>query len=432
MGDIFLKSKEARRLLIVERLASGQLTVFAAASQLGLSARQLVRLKGRYLSEGASGLVHKGRGRPSPRSTDAGLRDRVLALASGKYAGANYSHLADLLSTEEDIQLSSKTIARILRAAQVPPINPKPPAKRYRRRHRKPRAGMLVQTDSSPFDWLGLGGPLQSLHGSIDDATGDIVGLYLLPHECLEGYLRVVGQMVRRFGVPAQMYTDRHSIFVSPKKDEMELYDNEEEHAARLTQFGRALFELGMGHVLARSPQAKGRIERLWGTLQQRLPVELKARGIQTIEGANAFLYDFCVSYNKRFRVDPVDEQPAWRPRPERLDDILCTRHERRSCAGSVISFEGKKYQLIRDGRVAALTAGAKVILRVHLDGRIAAEASGQQHTLQPFQSAPKALPNARQVKDIDPTRYAHKPAPAHPWRQYPRQPTDAVGQTQR
>lgn len=422
MGDIFLKTKEARRLSIMEQVVHGLVTVSKASEVLGLSRRHVFRLAAGLASSGAGSLAHRGRGRPSPRATAASIRARVVKLAQEDYKDASYAHLSDLLAEYEQITLSSKTVGRILKAAGVPPACTRRDGKRYRRRERKSQSGVLVQADASPFDWLELGADLQCLHGIVDDAGGDLVGLYMTENECTEGYLRAVGQMARRRGLPNQIYTDRHTIFVSPKKDKLSVDEELRGQEVRLTQFGRAISQLGVGHILAHSPQAKGRIERVWGTLQQRLPIELRIRGIKTIEKANAYLYDFCCSYNEKFAVGPSNPKSAWRPKPDRLDDIVCLQHERKTCAGSTISFEGNQYQLVKGGRVAALKSATPVLVRVHLDGRKAAEAQGQQFSLQPFKAAPKAplVSDSGQVKDKQRTdKGSCKPAANHPWRKW-------------
>jgi hypothetical protein len=157
---------------------------------------------------------------------------------------------------------------------------------------------MLVQIDASPHEWI-IGGELFTLHGAIDDATGEILALFFAPNECMEGYFEVVRQL--------------------------------EGKAAKLTQFGRAMDELGINIIKAYSPQAKGRIEKLWNTLQSRLPVEFKIRGIDTIEAANAFLSQFIVAYNEKFAVEPENPEPAFRPLdPDiELDYILCIKEKR-------------------------------------------------------------------------------------------------------
>jgi len=184
--------------------------------------------------------------------------------------------------------VSYSTVHRILTDAGIK--SPKKHRKRkiHHRRKRKPQKGMLVQIDASPHEWI-IGGSSFDLHGAIDDATGEILALYFTPNECMEGYFEIVRQIISKHGIPISLYSDCHTIFVSPNKGKLSVEDQLAGKTVNLTQFGRAMDELGINIINAGSPQAKGRIERLWGTLQSRLPVEFKIHGITTMEAANAF-----------------------------------------------------------------------------------------------------------------------------------------------
>ena len=217
-----------------------------------------------------------------------------------------------------------------------------------------------------PYDWLGTGSVL-SLHGAIDDATGQVAGLYLCKNECMLGYHEVTRRMVGVFGVPDSIYADRHTIFRSPNADKAKAIDAPSDTKVNDTQFGRAMTELRIRIIAARSPQAKGRVERLWQTLQSRLPVELGIRGIKDVHAANAFLMDYIFAYNSEFAVEPEDCDSAFLPLDEGavLDHILCIKETRTLDSGLVFSYGGKKYQIEKSACSNWLPPKAKVTVMV-------------------------------------------------------------------
>ena len=186
------------------------------------------------------------------------------------------------------------------------------------------------------------------MHGTIDDATGQITGLYMCKNECMLGYFEVMHRMVEVFGIPDSIYADRHTIFRSPNADKAKAADAPPGIKANETQFGRALSELGVQIIAARSPQAKGRIERLWGTLQSRLPVEFEIRGIKDIDTANEFLKNYIFAYNSEFAVEAEENDSAFLPLKEGLilDHILCVKEQRKLHSGHEFSYAGKQFQL--------------------------------------------------------------------------------------
>lgn len=249
-----------------------------------------------------------------------------MRLAKTTYAGCNDSHLAELLREREGISLSRASVQRILRAAGIKsPRRHRAP--RYRaRRDRRAAAGMLVQLDGSRDRWFGAARPFATLLAAIDDASGEVVGAVFREQEDAAGYLEVLGQMLAR-GVPLAVYSDRHGIF---RRDARERASLEEELAGERepTQLGRAFGELGVEMIFAHSPQAKGRVERLFGTLQDRLAAELRLAGVTTLAAANRFLPTYLPRHNARFAVAPAEPRAAWRALPG-------ARARRRSAASS-------------------------------------------------------------------------------------------------
>ncbi|WP_243174585.1 ISNCY family transposase [Desulfofundulus sp. TPOSR] len=333
-----MSAKESRRVFVIEQAVKGKITNRQAAEVLGLSERQVIRLKERMKADGVAGLAHKNRGRTPKHAVPKETKEKVVMLARGPLRDASCQQVAELLEEFYDITLSAKTIGRILKGAGIPLAHTHRSPRRKKSRDRMPREGLLSQFDASPFAWLEDRGPELTLHGSIDDATGKVQGLYFTLNESLFGYFQVLLQF---FGVPRSLYSDRHTIFFSPKKDKLSIEEELAGQTAPLTQLDRAIAELGINHIPARSPQAKGRIERLWGTLQSRLVVELRLAGVSTLEEANAFLPGFIQRFNRRFAVTPACPEPAYEPcpPPAKLEQILSLRQERKASRGSSISY---------------------------------------------------------------------------------------------
>jgi len=247
-------------------------------------------------------------------------------------------------------------------------------SRRGRSRSRMPQEGMLVQCDASPHDWLEGWYTRLCLHGAIDDATGKVLGLHFRPNEDLLGYLHVLRRMVGRYRVPRNLYSDGHTIFFSPKEDKLTIEEELKGERVKLTQFGQALNQLGITHIKARSPQAKGRIERLWKTLQSRLIVELRIANICTLEEANDFLDGFVRRFNSRFAIEAKDREHAFKPAPDEglLNNIICIKMQRKASNGSTISYEGSTYQLVdHRGSVVPLKPRSTVYVTRHLDGSL-------------------------------------------------------------
>lgn len=257
-----LTQREQRRLQVLNEVEAGRWTVAEAAQVLGLSERQVWRLRATYRAQGAGALGHGNRGQACPWRIPEEVQQRVVELLRGQYAGCNDSHLVELLALREGIVLSRPSIQRIRRAAGVPPRHRRRAPRHRRRRDRMPQAGMLLQIDGSPHHWLGPEQPRCTLLGAIDDATGEPVAAVFRQQEDAHGYFLLLRQIVRSRGIPLDLYRDRHGIF---QRDAKAPWSLEEQLAGRAepTQFGRALEELGILSIAARSPQAKGRIERL-------------------------------------------------------------------------------------------------------------------------------------------------------------------------
>lgn len=407
----------------MEQVLANRMTVKQAAEILNLSERQIKRLKKGMGQEGISFLAHKNRGRKPKHATPETVREMVVSLALEKLKGASCEHMTELLRERHTVELSSRTIRRILDEAGVKNPHAHKVSRKRRSRNRHTQEGMLVQCDASPYAWLEERGPKKlTLHGMIDDATGKVLALYFRPNEDLYGYLQALKQLVSNYGVPAGLYSDGHTIFFSPNKDKLSLEEELAGKKVSLTQFGKVLEELGVNHIHARSPQAKGRVERLWGTLQSRLMVEMRLEGISTLDEANVYLPKFMERFNGRFAVAAVDPLSAFKPTPPvwQLQRMIAFKEERTASNGSTISFYSKLYRLVDiEGTVMALTPRSKVTVILDLEGSMSAIYREKSYLLEEFTPVTTAL-KPEVVKMQKKSSKKKKPAAEHPWRRMP------------
>src|SRR5712691_1529158 len=363
-----LSQKELQRVAVISRCVKGELACARAAGLLCLSVRQIKRLKKRMREDGDAALAHASRGRPSHRRLPQAVRERIVQLARGTYAGFNDHHLCEKLVEHEGFSLSRETLRRLLRQhGLVSPRKRRAPTHRQRR-VRSAQLAELVQLDGSPHDWLEGRGPLLTALGMQDDATGKILAAQFFPAETTFGYLCLLQQMVCRYGVPLALYGDHSGVFV--RNDDYWSVEEQLAGKRQPMQFGRALQQLGISFIAANSPQAKGRIERLWGVLQDRLTSELRLAQAQDLDSANVVLRQFVTDYNRRFARPPCESQPAWRPAPENLERICCFVHERIVSNDNVVQWEGRRFQIPQHARRFSF-AGAKVQIYQALDGRV-------------------------------------------------------------
>jgi transposase len=363
-----VSQKELQRVAVIASCVKGDLACARAAELLDLTPRQIKRLKARYRQGSAAALVHASRGRPSHRRLPHAVRERIVRLARTTYAGFNDHHLCEKLVEREGLSLSRETLRRLLRKQGLgPPRKRRAPAHRHRR-VRSARLGELVQLDGSPHDWLEGRGPRLTALGMQDDATGKILAAQFFLSETAFGYLYLLRQLLRRHGLPLAFYGDRSGVFV--RNDDNWTVEEQLAGKRQPTQFGRALEQLGITFIAARSPQAKGRVERLWGVLQDRLASELRLAHADDIDSANAVLRKFIVDYNRRFARQPREQQSAWRAVPESLERICCFMHERVVSNDNVVQWDGRRFQIPQQARRFSF-AGAKVQIYQALNGRL-------------------------------------------------------------
>lgn len=372
-----LNTHEQKRVLVLNRILEGHLSTAEAAPLLHLTKRQVQRILAAYRKEGPAALVHGNRGRSPIHRIDDQTRQRVVTLAQTTYAGANQQHLRDLLEEREGIILSRATVRRIVQPSR-PPAS-KPPQHR-RRRRRYAQEGMLVQIDGSPHAWLEERGPRLHLLAAIDDATGKVLAALFREQEDRVGYFQLVEQLVTRYGRPLAFYHDRHEIF--PKQRAVSEADSLGEQLAGRkapSQFGRLLEELEITSIAAHSPQAKGRVERLFGTLQDRLVIELRLAGASTREQANAHLADYLPRFNAQFAVPAAQEGTAYRPVPVTFkpEEVYCFKYERVVAADNTVQFGTQRIQVLA-GQARRSYARATVEVREHFDGSLSIYYAGE------------------------------------------------------
>ena len=372
MEIVLLNAKDQQRGIVLNRVERGELTGPAAAELMGLSLRQVRRLLAAYRKEGVAALAHGNRGRSPVHRLPQHLKQRVVALAQGPYLGWNHYHLQEVLAEREGIRLSRSSVWRILtRAGIASPRRRRPPQHRARR-ERYPQEGMLLQVDGSRHDWLESRGPYLSLVGAIDDATGTVPYALFREQEDAQGYFLLLQEIIEGPGIPLALYSDRHSIFqVNPKRAES--LEEQLEGERQPTQLGRALQELGIQCIVARSPQAKGRVERLWGTFQDRLVSELRLAGVDTLEEGNRVLWEFLPRFNARFAVPPAQPGTAYRKPPAGgppLEGILCFKYQRTVAKDNTVKLGEHTLQLEPSPQRTSY-ARARVEIQERLDGSL-------------------------------------------------------------
>lgn len=358
---ITMNKKQFHRYEVILRTIDGSLTIEDAAAALHLSTRQVKRIKKEVISDGPAALIHKNSLRtPSNAISDAVIQQILSLKTSEMFSACNFTHFNEILDEFYGIQISYSTLYSILKSNGLNSPKTKRRFKPHRRRARKPQAGLLLQVDATPFAWFKGDRKRYSLHGAIDDATGQVTALFLTKQECLFGYFEMLKRTFLHFGLPVSIYADRHTIFQSPHSAKAEF---DSSLNSRDTTLGRALRELGIELIAARSPQAKGRIERLWNTLQSRLPIEFQLAGIRDIASANQFLETYIYKFNSQFAVEPEHSDSLFCPVDHSipLDYILCVKDKRKVDAGGVFSYKGKSFKLPNNDYTKHIYAGTTI-----------------------------------------------------------------------
>ncbi len=426
--------------MVLNLVESGKMTEQEAGESLRLSLRHIKRILAAYRKEGARALAHGNRGKIPHNTLDPEVRVGVVELARSKYSGFNNQHFTELLAEREGIHLSRSTVRRMLLAEGLKSPMTRCPPKHRSRRERRAQPGMLLQVDGSSHDWLEGRGRKLTLVGAIDDATGEVPYALFRDEEDTQGYMLLLRQIVKTHGIPIALYHDKHGIFERPPRDRDSL---EEELSGKRqpTQFGRVMEELGITSIPANSPQAKGRVERLWRTFQDRLASELRLSGATTMDEANQVLWDLLPRHNKRFMVPASHRGSAYR-RPGKgfkPDEIFCFKYLRTVGSDNVVRLGEHRFQIGPDTHRRSY-AHARVEVHERLDGSVAVYFNGQCLVTKPApletpvlraRKGARAMPDQNNdveafppiqpisTKSPKPKLPYHptKPAPNHPWR---------------
>jgi hypothetical protein len=396
---------ERIRLDAMSRVERGELTVVGAAEVIGISLRQARRAWKRFKAGGAAGLVHRLRGRTSNRRLSPQTRDRAVKLHQEKYADFGPTLACEKLAAEHDLVLSPNTLTGLLKERGLWERRRRR-GKHRRRRERRASFGSMVQMDGSHHDWFEGRGQWCVLMVMIDDATNQTFARFYAA-ETTEASFDVFGRWAGKHGLPRSVYVDRHSIY------------RDEDHPEKPTQFGRAMKELGVELICARSPQAKGRVERRNAVFQDRLVKEMRLRGISDRAQANALLeHSFLADLNRRFAVKAASEQDLHRTLEPGLilERVLCVQEQRVVGRDWCVRWNNRWLQISTDPGLAGL-AGKRVLVKQMAGGRLVLEYKGRELSFEELSGKPEAKP-AEKKPIVNNRRY--KPAKNHPWKRGP------------
>lgn len=404
---ILMSVKELRRLHVIQQVLERKMKQVQAAEVLGLTDRQIRRLVKRVGVEGECGLVHRSRGRLSNRAVERKRKSRILGLYQTRYSDFGPTLAAEKLAEREAITISDETLRRWLLEAGVTHFKRrKRPHRRWR--ERKAYRGEMIQMDGSHHAWLEERGAACVLMGYIDDAMGRVFARFY-EYEGTIPALDSFKHYIRRHGIPMSVYLDKHTTYKSPSEPTIA---EQLEGRGPQSQFERALSELGVEVIHANSPQAKGRIERLFGTFQDRLIKEMRLAGIKTLQEANRFLEGYLPIYNRRFSVSAVGESDLHRPIPPGLDlkGVLCIKTQRALRNDFTVAHHGGLYQVHDNVRTSW------VGVQERLDGTMRITHQGRSLRYEPILARPLKNPPAPKVRS-GPVQ--SRPGPDHPWRDF-------------
>jgi len=403
---IMMSQRELRRLQIIHKALDKKLKQVGAADILGLSNRQIRRIVEKVRREGDKGIVHKSRGRPSNRTISGKIKARVINLYRQKYPDFGPTLANEKLFEIDKIKIGTQTLRNWL-IEEGEWKKSRKHRKHLRWRERKHHFGEMEQVDGSHHDWFEGRGPKCVLMGHIDDAKSNVFAQFC-KYEGTFPFMDSFKRYAKRYGLPHSVYIDKHSTYKSTAKPSIE---DELNNREPLTQVGRALNELGVKLIHAHSPQAKGRIERLFRTFQDRLIKEMRLRNIKSIKEANNFLKYYLPIYNKRFSVEPLEKGDLHRPLPKNinLDSILCLKTERALRNDSTIVHNKKLYQIIDHVNAKKLTVEERIngsLLITHMGNHL----KYQEITQRPLKQEPNK-------PYLSKPRKTWTPPLEHPWK---------------
>lgn len=403
---IILKQKELKRLSVIHKVIERRIKQKPAGDLLKLSTRQIRRLLKRVKDQGDKGIAHLSRGKPSHNAKSVALKEKVKELYRKKYWDFGPTLASEKLFEIDKIKLSDETLRSWL--IESGDWKNKRKSRQYRHwRERKPCLGEMIQADGSHHDWFEGRAPECVLMGYIDDATNRVYARFY-EYEGTKPAMDSFKRYITKYGIPQSLYMDNHSTYKSPKKQTLA---DELANKLPLSQFERAAEELGVHFIHAQSAPAKGRIERLFGTFQDRVIKEMRLQGVSSIKAGNKFLERYLPKYNKRFSIpaaSTVDlHQPLLKNRD--IDSKLCIKEERTLRNDFTVAYNNKFYQVLNR------TAAKKVTIEERLSGEIKISYQNKQLKYKLIQ-ARQVRPKEKQLTLISNKR-AHTPALEHPWK---------------
>jgi transposase len=403
---VIMSVKELRRVHVIRQTMEKKLTQVKAGTLLGLTPRHIRRLLARVEQAGDQGLAHRGRGKPSNRRIEEKVKAKALKLYEKRYGDFGPTLAAEKLAEYHGITISAETVRGWLRDAGIDHFTRR---KRPHRawRERRAHVGELVQLDGSHHDWFEGRGSRCVLMAYIDDASSRVYARFY----AYEGTIPAMDSFTRyvmQYGVPLAVYADKHTTYQSPASPTV---DEQLAGVAPTSQFGRALSELGVELIPAHSPQAKGRVERLFKTFQDRVIKEMRLADVSTLDAANQFLEGYLPIYNQRFTVQPAQAADLHRPRPARrdLDRSLGLKTTRCLRKDFTIAHQGRLYQIHETVRAP------RVLVEEPVDGTMRITHQGRPLGFHAIASRPM---KAAQAKTVYQPRRPVTPRPDHPWRQ--------------
>lgn len=414
MEDIGMSIKEANRLSIMKQIDKKFLTLKKASEELSVSLRQTKRIRKRYFEQGAKGLISLKRGKQSNRKISSELRTKVLELAKTKYIDFGPTLLSEKLIKLDQIKISAETLRKWLIEEGLRSFKKKKEIRLYQRRTRRSRFGELLQGDGSPHDWLEGRGPKCTLLHFVDDATSTITVGQFFPVESTEGYLEILQEHLKKYGRPLELYVDKHSVFRVNRE--------EIKKGIGITHFGQVVKDLQIKLICANSPQAKGRIERKNGVLQDRLTKELRLRGINTIKDANKFLPQFIEEMNQKFGKRAIDSTDAHRAlRSEDNLRVIFARKEKRKLSKDLtFQYKGMLY-LVQTKTPNRLRHAAVNVLLYRKGEPIEVYYNENKLEYKKWAETKYEQPNVLDSKEIALNNWivkkTTKPGKHHPWR---------------
>lgn len=351
MKGFEFKEMEISKLIVIQSVIDGKRTGKEASDVLNLSERQVWRIVKKVKQNGIVGIKHGNCFNKKTKFITQEFKQNIKDLKlSNNYCDTNFTHFQELLQERENIKISYSSLYKILTEFGIKSKKKHKSRKIHRQRKRKSCAGDLIQADGTPFDWFN-NGHMYSIHGFMDDATGQVLGAYMCEHECLLGYLEVTRQMLKNYGIPKCLYPDKFSVFFPTKGQKLTIEEQLQGKQTPTTQFKRIMDVLGINMFAASSSQAKGRIERLWNTFQDRLVTEFKLSNVKTIDDANKFLETYIKKYNKKFAVKPESNENHFSAIPSYidLDLLLAIKLVRKIDNAGTFSIKNKKFQILNN-----------------------------------------------------------------------------------